>query len=397
MLDRILNGSASTFDELLIQIDSPSYLGNQGASPEFVLSVLEKAQSSSSDFGNSIIKVSHGGDPKDVITPMTAFLGSVVQLSNNVKGVNRLAKDDAVSEELLKSLKTCVLDCRNIFINGQSSRLATLHSSYRPEFIEKGVQEAQNSFKTLGLVVEKISPKDDNLKLLESELGDAVEREMRSAAKAIEEAAAHLASLISRPQQIQVHSAILEAAMAITNAISNLIKCATASEREIVAQGRGNSSNVAFYKKNNKWTEGLISAAKSVSVATTYLVEVADGLIHDTHSWEQLVVAAQEVSVATTQLVAASRVKAVPFSQTQDKLEAAAVAVREATALLVKAAKSASKSIAEAKALSEVEKLGRHDYKVQEMEAQVSILEIEKALQTARYKLAEIRKSGYSS
>lgn len=361
-----------------------------------MLSVLEKVHSSCSDFGNSIVAVSQGGDPKEVITPMTSFLSAIVQLSNNGKGVNRLAKDDSISEELLKNLKNSILVSKDIFVNGQSNSLASLPPSHRPQYIEKLVKDAQNTLRALGSVVERISP-NDSTKLNEAELGDAVEREMRSAARAIEDAAAHLASLISRPQQMQVHSAILEAAMTITNAISNLIKCATAAEREIVAHGRGNSSNVAFYKKNNKWTEGLISAAKSVSVATTYLVETADGLIHDTHSWEQLVVAAQEVSVATTQLVAASRVKAIPFSQTQDKLEAAAVAVREATALLVKAAKSASKSIAEAKALSEVQKLGRHDYKVQEMEAQVSILEIEKALQTARYKLAEIRKSGYSS
>ena len=394
--DKILSSSAYTFDQLILQVDDPSFLGNQGATPELILSVLEKVNSSCLDFGHSIVAVSQGGDPKDVIGPMTAFLGSIVQLSNNTKGLNRLAKDDTISEELLKSLKCSILDAKDIFLTGQSASLASLPPSHRPDFIEKALKKAHNSFRVLGTVIERISP-NDQTKLNEAELGDAVDREMRLAARAIEEAAAHLASLIARPQQMQVHSAILEAAMAITNAISNLIKCATATEREIVAHGRGNSSSVAFYKKNNKWTEGLISAAKSVSVATTYLVETADGLIHDTHSWEQLVVAGQEVSVATTQLVAASRVKAVPFSQTQDKLEAAAVAVREATALLVKAAKSASKSIAEAKALSEVEKLGRHEFKVQEMEAQVSILEIEKALQTARYKLAEIRKSGYST
>ena len=382
----------STFDDLLLQVDSPSYLGNQGASPEFVLSLLEKVNASCSDFGNALVKASQGTDPKDVIAPMTAFAGSVVQLTHNVKGINRLAKDDSISEELLQKLKNCILSSKMIFINGQSSPKQPTSNN-----IDKSVKEAHKSLKEVGIMVENISPKDSNINILDSELGDAMEREMKSTAKAIEDAAAHLASLISRPQQVQVHSAILEAAMSITNAISNLIKCATASEREIVAHGRGNSSNIAFYKKNNKWTEGLISAAKSVAVATTHLVQVADGLIHDTHSWEQLVVAAQEVSVATTQLVAASRVKAVPFSQTQDRLESAAVSVREATALLVKAAKSASKSIAEAKALSEVQKFGRHEYKVQEMEAQVTILEIEKALQTARYKLGEIRKSGYSS
>jgi huntingtin-interacting protein 1-related protein len=68
----------------------------------------------------------------------------------------------------------------------------------------------------------------------------------------------------------------------------------------------------AFYKKNNKWTDGLISAAQAVANGTVDLVTVADGLVAGTKSMEQLVVSAQEVSVATTQLVAASRVKATP-------------------------------------------------------------------------------------
>jgi hypothetical protein len=311
-----------------------------------------------------------------------------------------LAGDDALAEEILKALKKGALEGRALISGTQSGSLSRVPESSRPDAIVKLVQAAQTSMAQVGGFVEKLAPKDvSTLSHLESDLGDFVEREMRNAAKAIEDAARRLESLMSKPREganLQVHSAILEAAMAITTAIGNLIRCATAAEQEIVAQGRGAASKGAFYKKNNKWTEGLISAAKSVAVATTYLVEVADGLIHGTHTWEQLVVAAQEVSVATTQLVAASRVKAVPFSKTQDKLESAAVAVREATSLLVKAAKEASKQSAEQKAQEDLRKMGRHEFKVKEMEQQVKILEIEKELQTARYKLAEIRKSGYS-
>eukprot|EP00842_Homolaphlyctis_polyrhiza_P003853 jgi/Hompol1/4469/HPOL_007123-RA len=232
---------------------------------------------------------------------------------------------------------------------------------------------------------------------LDGDIGDAVEREMSAAARAIEEASRRLMELIARQSgpDLNVHSAILQSAMAITTAIANLIRCATASQQEIVAHGKGGTSSIAFYKKNNKWTEGLISAAQSVATATTYLVEVADGLVQGTHSWEQLVVAAQEVSVATTQLVAASRVKAIPFSKTQDRLEEAALAVREATKLLVKAAKDASKMSAEQRARAEVGKMTKHEAKVKEMEQQVRILELEKDLQTARYRLGEMRKAGY--
>ena len=305
-----------------------------------------------------------------------------------------------MAEEIIRTLKRGALESKALFQKTQSSALTSTSPLSRPDVIVKLCQGTHGALAQVGSLVEKLVPKDvSTLTNVESDLGDFVEREMRNAAKAIEDAARRLEALMNAPRQganLQVHSAILEAAMAITNAIGNLIKCATATEQEIVAHGRGATSKGAFYKKNNKWTEGLISAAKSVAVATTYLVEVADGLIHDTHTWEQLVVAAQEVSVATTQLVAASRVKAVPFSKTQDKLESAAIAVREATNLLVKAAKEASKQSAEQRAQDEIKKMGRHEFKVKEMEQQVRILEVEKELQMARYKLAEIRKSGYS-
>jgi hypothetical protein len=94
-------------------------------------------------------------------------------------------------------------------------------------------------------------------------------------------------------------------------------------------------------------------------------------------------------------LVAAARVKATLYSKTQDRLEQAAVAVREATKLLMKAAKDASKLSAEKEARDTVGKMSKHEAKVKEMEQQVRILELEKLLNTARYTLGEMRKAGY--
>ena len=91
--------------------------------------------------------------------------------------------------------------------------------------------------------------------------------------------------------------------------------------KEIVKEGRGSSSTTAFYKKNNRWTEGLISAAKAVASSTNILIETADGVLSGRNSPEQLIVASREVAASTAQLVAASRVKASFMSKTQDKLE----------------------------------------------------------------------------
>jgi hypothetical protein len=186
--------------------------------------------------------------------------------------------------------------------------------------------------------------------------------------------------------------------LVLTNAIANLIKCATASQQEIVAQGRGSASKAAFYKKNNRWTEGLISAAKSVAVATNLLVEAADGVISKTHSLEQLIVASNEVAAATAQLVAASRVKASFMSRTQERLELAAKAVKDATSELVKQVKElVAKQVQDDGLKIDFNKLSVHDFKRQEMEQQVKILKLDSELVNARRVLAEMRRSGYHS
>lgn len=233
------------------------------------------------------------------------------------------------------------------------------------------------------------------------DLGDLVEREMSAAANAIEAATQRLKELMDRPKNsnrysaldVQVHDAILEAALAITSAIGRLIQAATDSQQEIVAEGKGSASIQQFYKKNNRWTEGLISAAKAVAFATTLLIESADGVISGTHSLEQLIVASNEVSAATAQLVAASRVKASLMSKTQERLELAARAVTEACKALVRQVKAIS---ARQDGSDEVDYKGMaaHEFKVKEMEQQVEILKLEKDLNTARKTLGAMRRAG---
>jgi len=192
---------------------------------------------------------------------------------------------------------------------------------------------------------------------------------------------------------VKVHDAILAAALAITSAIGRLIQAATESQKEIVAAGRGSSSAQQFYKRNNRWTEGLISAAKAVAFATNLLIESADGVLSGTHSLEQLIVASNEVAAATAQLVAASRVKASFMSKTQDRLEAAAKAVTGACKTLVRQVKEIS--VREIEAEEPLEFSGAHEFKVREMEQQVEILKLEKSLGAARHKLGQMRRAGY--
>ncbi|KAI8591827.1 ANTH domain-containing protein [Geranomyces variabilis] len=394
-MDNLLASCITTVDEAIYKIDSPANMGNQTASPEYVLSLLERAQGLCGDFGSSFVKLVQTGDHKDAIATSTGFAHAIAQLLDNAKGVTRLAAEDDELEEIIRTVKMGALGGRLFFDQVKSVSLDTIDAAKRPEHIVGLSRETQHQLGRMSGVIEKlVVHKLDETK---ENLEDEVEKSMRSAANAIEEAAKRLEALLNKPREgadLDVHSAILQSAIAITSAIALLIKRATETQQEIVAHGRGSTTTGQFYKKNNKWTEGLISAAQAVATATTMLVEVADGLVSGSHSYEQLVVAAQEVSVATTQLVAASRVKSIPFSKTQVKLEDAAVAVRKATELLVKAAKEAAKRGAEEKAQT-VGKLNRHQLKVAEMEQKVKILELEKDLMAARSRLGAIVKLGY--
>ena len=226
--------------------------------------------------------------------------------------------------------------------------------------------------------------------------------EMSSAAHAIEMATQRLQELMSRPKDssrfsavdLQVHDSILNAAMAITHAISRLIKAATESQQEIVAQGKGSSTMQQFYKRNNRWTEGLISAAKAVAFATNLLIESADGVLSGTHSLEQLIVASNEVAAATAQLVAASRVKANLMSKTQERLESAAKAVTEACKALVRQVKAVSARQTEEEDF-DYKNMAVLEFKKREMEQQVEILKLEKELGAARHRLGMMRRAGY--
>jgi len=197
---------------------------------------------------------------------------------------------------------------------------------------------------------------------------------MLGAAQAIELATQRLKDIISRPRDttrfnavdVQVHDTILASALGITNAISRLIKAATESQQEIVAQGKGSSSTQQFYKRNKPLDGGLDFGGQGCC----FRDELADRVRRRRsvgHAFlEQLIVASNEVAAATAQLVAASRVKASLMSKTQDRLELAAKAVTEACKALVRQVKEITTKQIDAEQ-TDYGALGVHEFKVREM------------------------------
>lgn len=396
-------------DDAIYELESPAGTGNQNATPEYVLSMIEKCVGNATEFATVFslyLGGEVGGDYVDVIKAANEYAQTMSDVLINTKGLTRLLEEDSSIDRLIAVAKASGDIGLRFFINLQSYKLDLIQSAAgKREIPTRNNMEARSSLTRLSETVEALIPKAKSSSLAKTngDIGDVVEAEMLGAARAIEAATQRLQELMSRPRDssrysavdLQVHDSILAAAMAITNAIARLIQAATESQQEIVSQGRGSSSVQQFYKKNNRWTEGLISAAKAVAYATTLLIESADGVLSGTHSLEQLIVASNEVSSATAQLVAASRVKASLMSKTQDRLEMAARAVTEACKALVRQVKAITAKQLSDEQLPDYGQMAIHEFKVREMEQQVEILKLEKELGAARHRLGAMRRAGY--
>ncbi|TDZ31432.1 Endocytosis protein end4 [Colletotrichum spinosum] len=403
IIDSVLQSGVQRVDDALYELDSTMQAGNQNASPSYVLSQIEKASSSAMEFAtafNNFIADGPNATHAELIKTINVFAGAVADVCTNAKGITRLATDEKKSDSLMNGTRQSASSTVKFFRGLQSFRLEGMDPIQKTDVVINSNNEVQMNLQKLNKLVETFAPNAGKL-AGKGDLGDIVDSELSKAADAIAAAAARLAKLKNKPRdgystyELKVHDIILDAAMAITNAIAQLIKAATATQQEIVQAGRGSSSRTAFYKKNNRWTEGLISAAKAVATSTNTLIETADGVLSNRNSPEQLIVASNDVAASTAQLVAASRVKAGFMSKSQENLEQASKAVGAACRSLVRQVQNIIKDRNEEDEAVDYSKLGAHEFKVREMEQQVEILQLENALSAARHRLGEMRKISY--
>eukprot|EP00117_Sycon_ciliatum_P031795 scpid3878/ scgid24807/ Talin-1 len=186
-----------------------------------------------------------------------------------------------------------------------------------------------------------VNPNDPNV---------IAEQELLAAAAAIDAASRKLSELKPREsarmadESLSFDEQILEAAKAIALATSALIKWATATQRELVTQGRVTTSGSRYIQDDDgAWSDGLVSAAKMVAEMTSQLCEAANLLVRGQASEDKLIAASMGVSQATIQLIMACQVKADPDSESAGKLQDAGKAVDRASGNLVKAASEAAR------------------------------------------------------
>ncbi|KAF5620927.1 cytoskeleton assembly control SLA2 [Fusarium sp. NRRL 52700] len=404
IIDSVLQAGVARVDDALYELDSSMQAGNQNASPSYVLSQIEKASSSAMEFAtsfNNFIADGPNATHADLIKAINVFSGAIADVCSNTKGLTRLATDDKKTDSLMNGTRQPAISAVQFLRGLQSFRLEGMDPLQKTDVVINSNNDVQMNLQKLNKLVESFAPGFGKLANKKGDLGDLVDQELSKAADAIAAAAARLAKLKNKPRdgystyELKVNDSILDAATAITNAITQLIQAATVTQQEIVQAGRGSTSRTAFYKKNNRWTEGLISAAKAVASSTNTLIETADGVISGRNSPEQLIVASNDVAASTAQLVAASRVKAGFMSKSQEKLEQASKAVGAACRALVRQVQSLIKERSQEEDQVDYSKLGAHEFKVREMEQQVEILQLENALASARHRLGEMRKISY--
>ncbi|THV67409.1 SLA2 Src like adaptor 2 [Aureobasidium pullulans] len=403
IIDSVLQSGVQRVDDALYELDSSMQAGNQNATPSYVLSQIEKASSSAMEFAtsfNNFIADGPNSSHAEIIRTINVFSSSIADVLSNTKGLTRLATDDKKADQLTNGARQSALSTVKFFRGLQSFRLDGMDPMQKTDVVINSNNEVLMNLQKLSKLADSFAPSSGKLNT-KGDLGDLVDNELNKAADAINAAAERLARLKSKPKdgystyELRIHDSILDAAIAVTNAIARLIKAATVTQQEIVQAGRGTSSKSNFYKKNNRWTEGLISAAKAVASSTNTLIETADGVLSGRNSPEQLIVASNDVAASTAQLVAASRVKAGFMSKSQESLEQASKAVGAACRALVRQVQSMIKDRDQEDDKVDYGKLGAHEFKVREMEQQVEILQLENNLAAARQRLGEMRKVSY--
>ncbi|XP_022084655.1 talin-1-like isoform X7 [Acanthaster planci] len=371
-------------------LDNPS-VGDRRATPEQLIrstKAVTLATAKAVGAGNS-------GKQDDVTAAANLARQALFAMIDCCRGAASAADSVDMRERTLYVGKQCSDAFRAL--------LEQVHSNIQrpsPDSKQRLGQHSKRVAQTVGELVQAaealkgsdwVDPEDPNV---------IAENELLSAANAIEAAAKKLSQLQPRgrarqaDESLNFEEQILEAAKAIANATSALVKAASAAQRELVEQGMV-VANPAPYSEDGQWSMGLISAARKVAAATQGLCEAANAVVQGHASQERLISSAKQVASSTAQLLVACKVKASTFSEPMRRLQAAGNAVKRASDSLVAAAQQAAEQEDEVAGVDLSSKMVGN-IRI-EIEAQAAILKKEKELEEARRKLEQIRQAKYAN
>uniref|UniRef100_A0A4W5NN27 Huntingtin-interacting protein 1-related protein n=1 Tax=Hucho hucho TaxID=62062 RepID=A0A4W5NN27_9TELE len=357
---------------------SPDYLVSRA---EATLGSIDKVKMGLSDY------LTNMGDVGGLLRALTKFSHLAADTIINGSATAHMAPTDH-ADRLTENCRGCATQSLQ-FLKDLKSKASLQRAD--PTSIRIVVQKILR----LG---EELRPKGMDVR--QDELGDLVDKEMAATSAAIEEAVRRIDEMMNQARKdtsgvkLEVNERILYSCTDLMKAIHLLVLTSTDLQKEIVEGGRGAATIKEFYARNSRWTEGLISASKAVGWGATQMVESADKVVLHTGKYEELIVCSHEIAASTAQLVASSKVKADRHSTKLTALQQASRRVNEMAANVVASTKTGQEHL-EDKDTMDFSGMSLIKLKMEEMESQVKVLELENQLGNERLRLGELRKKHY--
>uniref|UniRef100_A0A3P8YFP3 I/LWEQ domain-containing protein n=1 Tax=Esox lucius TaxID=8010 RepID=A0A3P8YFP3_ESOLU len=357
---------------------SPDYLVSRA---EATLGSIDKVKSGHSEY------LTNMGDAGGLLRALTQFSHLTADTIINGSATAHMAPTDH-ADRLTENCRGCATQSLQ-FLKDLKSKASLQRAD--PASIRVVVQK-------ILMLGKELRPKGMDVR--QDELGDLVDKEMAATSAAIEEAVRRIDEMMNQARKdtsgikLEVNERILNSCTGLMKAIHLLVLASTDLQKEIVEGGRGAATIKEFYARNSRWTEGLISASKAVGWGATQMVESADKVVLHTGKYEELIVCSHEIAASTAQLVASSKVKADRNSTKLTALQQASRRVNEMAASVVASTKTGQEHL-EDKNTMDFSGMSLIKLKMEEMESQVKVLELENQLGNERLRLGELRKKHY--
>lgn len=197
LIDSVLQSGVQRIDDALYELESPMSAGNHNATGGYLLSQIEKAAFSATEFATTFNNFIADGPSsyQPIIKNVTTFACAIADVLFNSKGVTRFISDERKVETLISAARQSADHSIKFFQNLQSFRLDDMSFDQKTDIVITNNLEVQASLQKLTKLTEQYVGTGSKITDVKKDIGEHVDSELGKAAAAIEAAAARLAQL----------------------------------------------------------------------------------------------------------------------------------------------------------------------------------------------------------